>query len=65
MKAKRFVTAGVYRVSTGGPRFAHIRREGRKWRVAIRATDTGNLIHYAGIWDTLRLAEAEAIHCLT
>ena len=58
MERERWM-AGYYRINNG-ERFAGIRRHGRKWHVEIRQSSTGNLLQYAGIWDSLHDASKEA-----
>lgn len=62
---------GVYRVRLKDDNgnlshmFGQIRKNGRKWHAEIRHTDTGDLIRYAGIWDTLKEATEEIHHILS
>ena len=55
--------SGYYRVS-GTTLFAGIKKVGRTWEVEIRFSDTGVLMGYAGIWDTLKDAKDEATEYL-
>ena len=57
MKTVKFMP-GHYRV-VSDDKFAHIHKDGRKWYATIRALN-GDLIRYAGIWNTLKDAIEES-----
>jgi|TARA_R110000824_G_scaffold155073_1_gene327289 hypothetical protein len=51
---------GCYRVSLGET-FGQIKKVGREWHAEIRASDSGDLLRFAGIWGTRKAAVEEVI----
>jgi len=65
---KRFL-AGFYRVEASEA-FANVKRERSgehkgKWSTEIRSNGSGDLIQYAGVWNTMREGVEEACRVLT
>jgi hypothetical protein len=59
--------AGCYRTearSWNGEQFAQIKKQGREWLIEVREVETGDLVNYAGLWNTLTDAKEEAVSVL-
>ena len=52
-------------MTNGGERFGLIKKTGREWTAEIRESHNGDLLRYAGIWQTLRKAIEECTDYLS
>lgn len=58
----RRLRRGCYRVTLDHDHFGQITKEANGlWLAQIRATESGNLIRYAGLWETRRAAVEELV----
>ena len=60
MKLKKHYE-GCYRINYGDI-FGQIKKVKRTWQAEVRNTKTGQLIRYAGLWNTRREAIEELNH---
>lgn len=50
---------GCYRLTLSPDRFGQIIKRGREWHAEIRNTHNGDLVRFAGIWNTRKEAVEE------
>ena len=50
---------GIYRMKIDAETFGQIKKEGTKWSAEARRTETGEIVRFGGIWNTLRDAVDE------